>query len=150
MTSSDGAFLFYLSAFLSAARSVRDVLRAEQPVAFRTWYPQWKASLADEHQARWEALRKQRIATFHLKGPDVSHRNEPISALEYLAAASREGMRIEISSPLGVPLPTFNKTVRTFSFSGSPEVVAESERFLQLSRQLVDDFVHHCERASAT
>jgi hypothetical protein len=42
----DDAAEFYLSAFLSAARSVTNVLESEEPI-YRQWSPAWQATLTE-------------------------------------------------------------------------------------------------------
>src|SRR5258706_6051871 len=47
MLSPAEAFEFYLSAFLSAARSVTFVLEAEEPEKYRAWSRTWRATLTE-------------------------------------------------------------------------------------------------------
>jgi hypothetical protein len=134
-------FQFYLSAFLSAGRSVTLVLQAEHKAKYDAWFCDWKATLSADQAALLVNFNEQRVASIHLKGARVIHSEELISGAEYLAAASLEGENIELSSPPGVPLPSFRKVVRSFSFDGAQSEVAHSAgQYLALVQQLVADF----------
>ena len=143
-------FHFYLSAFLSAGRSVSFALQAEQKDNYDAWFPEWKAALSKDQATLLANFNEERIATVHRKGARVAHGEDLISGAEYLAAASLEGSNIEISGPLGVPLPTFRKVVRSFSFDGAPsEVVQSSGEYLALIHKLVADFENHYASSTA-
>jgi hypothetical protein len=134
-------FHFYLSAFLSAGRSVTLVLQAEHKAKYDAWFPDWKAALPMDQAALLVNFNEQRVATIHLKSARVIQGEEMISGAEYLAAASLEGADIEISGPPGVPLPTFRKVVRSFSFDGAQsEVLQSAGQYLALVQRLVADF----------
>ena len=137
-------FQYYLSAFLSAARSVGYALQAEEKAKYDAWYPGWEATLSVEEVALLRSFNKERVATVHKTGANVAHQTVRIPGHEYLAAAADEGAHIEISGPVGVPLPEFSKVVRTFTFGGvESEVVQTAARYLQLVARSVSDFTSH-------
>jgi len=145
------AFHYYLSAFLSAARSVGYALQAEQKEKYDAWYPSWEASLPQEQLALLRNFNRERVAAVHKRGAKVSHQVIPMPGSEYLAAASLEGIDIEISGPLGVPLPEFRKVVRTFSFEeAEPEVVQAAGKYLDVVARIVSDFAEHYSGSAAT
>jgi hypothetical protein len=53
-------FDWYLSAFLSAARSVTFVLQVEDKKHYDAWYPNWKNNLNNEDRALWEKMNEWR------------------------------------------------------------------------------------------
>ena len=74
---------FYLSAFLSAARSVTDFFERKQ----KAWWSQWKANRASKSPEDLRLLNqmtKQRDNEVHEEGADVAHRIEdvPLSKIE--------------------------------------------------------------------
>jgi hypothetical protein len=61
-------FEFLLSAFLTAGRSVRDVLEKEYP-PYRAWYPTWKKTkLRSEESQLFKFMQKQRNIEVHELG----------------------------------------------------------------------------------
>lgn len=136
------AFGFYLSAFLSAGRSVTLALQAEQKQKYDAWFPEWLDSLNDEEKILLGHFNDQRVATVHKTGATIAHRVETISALEYLMAASREGVNIELWPGVpGTPLPTFQKVVRSFTIGENVSEVAKAcDVYAELLARLVADF----------
>jgi len=135
------AFQYYLSAFLSAGRSVGFALQAENKALYDAWYPSWEASLSHEQVALLRNFNKERVATVRKTGANIEHQVVPISGQEYLLAAATEGEDIQISGPVGVPLPEFQKVVRTFAFGGSDaEVVLTAGAYLLLIQRCVAEF----------
>ena len=138
------AFQYYLSAFPSAARSVGYALQAEEKLKYDAWYPGWEGALSGEEVSLLRNFNRERVATVHKKGANVAAQTIRISGYEYLAAASLEGADIEISGPVGVPLPEFSKVVHNFSFGGvESEVVEAAGRYLELVARSVNDFTKH-------
>ena len=138
------AFHFYLSAFLSAARSVTFALQAEHKERYDAWFPAWKKALSNDQTSLLTNFNDERIAAVHQKGARVTQGEELISGAEYLAAASLEGVHVEVSGPLGVPLPTFRKLAMSFSFDGAAaEVIQSAATYLDLVQKLVRDFENH-------
>ena len=132
---------YYLSAFLSAARSVTFALQAEEKAAYDAWYPEWETTLSEEDVSLWRGFNKERVAAVHKTGANVSHHLVRIPVHEYLAAVSMEGANIEISGPIGEPLGEFNKVVRTFTFSGTESEVADAAgRYLRLLERVINEF----------
>ena len=64
-------FGYYLSAFLSAARSVTFVLQAEDKDHYDALYSAWEAGLAEADLKLWRHVNDQRVAEVHRKGADV-------------------------------------------------------------------------------
>lgn len=136
------AFGFYLSAFLSAARSVSLVLQTEHKQKYDEWFLGWKESLPTDEQALLTNFNEQRVATVHRKGAEVAHRSEAISQSEFFLAAALEGAQVHIwTGPPGTPLPQFYRSVRSFNFDGEEaEVVQACGRYLAVVSDLVKSF----------
>lgn len=120
------AFGFYLSAYLSAGRSVTFTLQAEHKQEYDEWFPGWAAGLTDEQRALLSHFNDLRVDAVHRVGVDVSHRQVQIPMYEYLMAATREGAKIQIWHPPGVPAPPQHRIVRTFVSGGSEHDVVEA------------------------
>src|SRR5207249_2777260 len=72
---------FYLSAFLSAARSVTDFFEKRNQKA---WWGQWRANRSPDDLQLLNQMTKQRDNEVHEDGADVAHRIEdvPLSKIE--------------------------------------------------------------------
>lgn len=73
---------FYLSAFLSAARSVTFVLEAEEPIRYPQWSPVWR-------ELRTEGERKL-LTRFTVARNRAVKRETPVVAEDYLASAAND------------------------------------------------------------
>jgi hypothetical protein len=136
------AFEFYLSAFLSAARSVTFVLQAEQKEKYDTWFKQWRETLPNEENELLDYANEQRVQAVHRMGPQVEFSSEALSMPEFLLAGARQGMRIEIhNGPLSNPPPQFQRLVRNFEIGGTKSEVAHvCEKYLAVVSNLVTAF----------
>ena len=137
-----GAYEFYLSAFLSAARSVTYVLQAEQKDKYDAWCPAWRNALPPAELSLLVFFNEQRVHTVHRKGAEVALGCEPLSLHEYLASASREGAHVEIwNGPLGNPPPTFSRTIRSFRLAEKEvEATQACKDYFAVIAKLVDAF----------
>jgi hypothetical protein len=146
------AFECYLSAFLSAARSVTWVLQAEQKQGYDTWYPVWKDALSVDERDLLSHFNEQRVQAVHRAGAEVNRGTESLTMHEFLSAASRQGMHIEIwNGPIGNEQPTFSRPIATFKVNGTDaEVVEVCSQYLALLTRLVEEFTHHYENERAT
>ena len=77
-------FEFYLSAFLSAARSVTSFFEHNQ----KAWWSQWRANMSPDDRQLLNRMRTQRDNEVHEEGADVAHRIEevPLSKIETASA----------------------------------------------------------------
>lgn len=121
------AFVYYLSAFVSAGRSVTLVLQVEHKQKYDEWFPNWEARLPEAQRALLEHFNAQRVATIHQLGIDVTHQLTEVSSAEYFLAVAREGVNVQIwHGPPGTPPPQFHKVVRTFAVGGTQTDVMEA------------------------
>src|SRR6266700_7415675 len=70
-------FEFYFSAFLSAGRSVRDVLSSENH-SYKDWHPDWKSKLQPEESQLFDFMQQQRNLEVHRLGAETQESVEMI------------------------------------------------------------------------
>jgi hypothetical protein len=135
------AFGYYLSAFLSAARSVQWVLKTEQRDKYDEWVTDWDKSRSGDDLDLWRHFNKQRVETVKRKGTDVTQRSEVISHSELFS--TRGGSQVHVSGGVpGTPLPEFYRLVSSFKFGDDEmEVVQACGKYLALMHKLVESFV---------
>ena len=135
-------FEFYLSAFLSAARSVTFALQAERKEHYDSWFPKWKSALPAEESTLLTFFNNQRVAVVHSTGADVTYGSESISLSDYLSRAWQQSEDIEISNGvMGNPAPTFHRPRRSFEVGGTNyEVVPACTKYVELVAKLVQAF----------
>ena len=137
-------FGYYLSAFVSAARSVTFALQCEHKPEYDAWFPAWKNSLENDKRALLEEFNAHRIAEVHQGGMAITHELAEISMAEYYLAASSEGVQVHIFTPFGVPRPKFHRAVRTLSLGGTQaEVMGATGTYFALLTDLVNAFQAH-------
>jgi len=146
------AFGFYLSAFLSASRSVTLVLQAERKAQYDTCFKNWKDALPKEQQDLLTQFNEQRVATIHKKGAAVTSKVEEISLSEFFLAVAKEGAHIEISGGIpGTPAPPQYRTGHRLIFNGTElDAVQACGQYVALLSQLVTSFAERFPDESAT
>ena len=138
------AFDFYLSAFLSAARSVTFALQTEQKERYDRWFPSWRDALPPDEKELLVHFNGQRVQAVHRTGADVALGSEPLSLHEYLAAASLQGAQVEIwNGPPGNPPPQFSRPARAFNLAGTEiEVTQACTQYFGVVAKLVESFIN--------
>jgi hypothetical protein len=129
---------FYLSAFLSAARSVTDFFERKQ----KAWWSQWKANRASKSPEDLRLLNqmtKQRDNEVHEKGADVSHQVEdvPLSKIE-----TPLGLHAAYAPSFGEPWGEVKvgRKVYYFMLGGKAVPVIETcQRYVGLLERAVED-----------
>jgi hypothetical protein len=125
---------FYLSAFLSAARSVTDFFESH------AWWSHWKASQSPEDLRLLNQMTKQRDNEVHKKGADVSHQVEdvPLSKIE-IPSALHAAYGSSFGEPWGEVKVGMN--VYYFMLEGKSVLVIETcKRYVALLERAVEDF----------
>jgi hypothetical protein len=145
------AFGFYLSAFVSAGRSVSLALQAEHKEKYDDWFPTWEASLTEDQRSLLKHFNTHRVATIHQRGIEVSHELPEVSSPEFFLAVAREGANVQIWHGLpGTPTPPFHRVVRTFVVGGTQtEVMAACGLYLEVVAKLVKAFTERYADAAA-
>jgi hypothetical protein len=75
------AFAFYLSAFLTATRSVQWVLQKERGIKegrYQAWLNKWKANQGEDERVLLDRMIKQRDAEVHQVGTDTTQQIEQV------------------------------------------------------------------------
>jgi hypothetical protein len=143
------AFAYYLSAFVSAARSVGYVLQKEEKKKYDVWFPSWERSLTSEERKLLKFMNRQRVAEVHSEGAETTAELEYIPIVELRQdrfGHPAYGLHVfEPPLPLGQPPstpPSIGRPVHYFTIDGNPEKVVEvCGLYLQLSERLVHDFI---------
>ena len=154
--SDDEKFGFYLSAFLSASRSVQDVLGAEfiqsakdkaQKGKRRPWYkdwlPKWEDGLDADDKRYWDFANDQRQAEIHEQGAKTHPIFKYISILEIPPDnPGHPAYGHHYFAPPGTPPPEVKQTVYVFERDANKgeEVIEVCERILALCEKMVTDF----------
>ena len=130
---------FYLSAFLSAARSVTDFFERKQ----KAWWSQWKANRASKSPEDLRLLNqmtKQRDNEVHEKGSDVSHQVEdvPLRKIE-----TPSGLHAAYAPSFGEPWGEVKVGMKVYYFmlgGKAVPVIETCQRYVGLLERAVEDF----------
>jgi hypothetical protein len=132
-------FDFYLSAFLSAARTVDYRLRHEQGAAYEPWREKWDLTLTPEQSALIEFLIKDRNVEVHARGSRRSVAQEEIKVGH---SYSDKSGTIEVVGPPGMPPSTIYKPTYNFTIAGvERRAVDACKEYLQLLTRMVSEFM---------
>ena len=135
---------FYLSAFLSAGRSVGDFINAEEGARYREWFAERRRALSDDERELLELTNDQRIQSVHVAGPNVQSNVTRVSMYELQREIEQRGGSLEIhpggvpGSPL--PMPEIDRT--TLSFSRRPDFTVSEVcgRYFELLGRLLIEY----------
>jgi hypothetical protein len=141
-------FEFYLSAFLSAGRSVTFVLQVGDKARYDAWFPGWKSALPDSDQELLQFMNDQRVSELHQLGAAVEGVIEevPMSVIERdrdhtHPAYGPHLFGIHQGDPPGIPEPTMGRRAHYFNAGGVREKAIETcKRYAGLLEKLVQDF----------
>lgn len=134
---------FYLSAFLSAARSVTFALQHEEKDRYDAWFPSWFAQRGVEDQELLNFLKTQRNYAEKRGGADVEFDWEYILVtLLPIENRAHPAYGFTWSGVPGAPPPAVGIPVHSFqSPRGDSEVVPTCQRYVGILAELVQDFV---------
>jgi hypothetical protein len=135
---------FYLSAFLSAARSVGDAIDTEEGQPYRDWFTRRKALLTADQAELLKFTNSQRIQAVHVRGPDVQTNTRLVPIYELQRELEERGGLLEVH-PGGVPgaplpMPQAERTTLAFRDYPGKGVLAICERYLALLTRLVNEY----------
>jgi hypothetical protein len=141
-------FGFYLSAFLSAARSVTWVLQNESKGRYDAFYPGWlKALTADDHELLVK-MNDQRVNEVHKLGVTVSAEERVIPIFE-VRETGVDGVKVS-SAARPQPRSTISVPTWRLTLSGTPsELIDLCLRYVDLLKVLLDEFTLLFEDSSA-
>jgi hypothetical protein len=133
-------FEFYLSAFLSAARSVTGFFEKKNQLKRKAWWSQWKAGIPVADRQLLNQMIKQRDNEVHEKGADVLHHMEdvPLSKIE-----TPSGLHAAYIASFGEPWGEVQVGVKVYYFTlGGKEVnvIETCQRYVGLLERTVEEF----------
>ena len=131
---------FYLSAFLASARSVGDVICAEQGDHYRQWFAQRKQTLVADEEKILKVTNAQRIATIHIRGPAIKNRSKTVPLYELQAEMQRKGGDLQYSHLPGTPAPTTERTWLAFADYPTENTVDVCGRYMNLMIRLLSEY----------
>ena len=131
---------FYLSAFLSAARSVGDTIVAEEGEPYLEWYRVRRPNLTPEEDQLLRFTATQRVQTVHVRGADVLQNIKQVPLHELQRELEAKGGRIDVWGPPGTPQPQVPKY--TLEFAAHPGIQATRicRQYLQLMERLLAEY----------
>lgn len=132
---------FYLSAFLSASRSIDNRLRRENGATYLAWRTAWDARLSQEHHELIKAMVDDRNLEVHESGSaaDPRQSQRPVGPGTYDLGP---GGRTEVVGPPGVfPLATFVGTELWLNVAEKDRRVLEvCAEYLTLLEEMIEGF----------
>jgi hypothetical protein len=135
---------YYLSAFLSAARSVSFYLRKELKARYEAWFPAWMESLTDDERDLLQHHNQQRVLAVHVSGPEISSTvtTEPLgqSGDRFDHPELGAGFIFSTSSVPNTGGVTISRLTHHFGESPADDVTVSCERYLALLTRLLSDF----------
>lgn len=137
---------YFLSAFLSAARSVTFVLEAEQKTLYNSWFPTWLSGRSTEDQELLSFMNDQRVREVHVRGAKTTTRVEWVPVTEVPTERGRHpAYGFHWSGPPGVPPPEVGRQVLHFEIDEAvgEEITERCQRYLNLLDELVAEFLKH-------
>jgi hypothetical protein len=133
-------FDYYLSAFLSAGRTVDCRLRHEQPAIYPEWRTRWDASsLGPQENSLIKFMVDDRNDEVHESG---SSRSVAQEGIEFPIGAHRiEGGMIDIGGPPGMPPAVVYKPTYSFTIDGAERKARDAcASYLALLQRMVAQF----------
>jgi hypothetical protein len=133
-------FRFYLSAFLSAGRSVTFRLQNEVGGRYRPWFDEWLMRQSEDERKFLTFMNDQRRAEVHMLGSETTQQTEMVPLHLTDRSVGRHPAHMSSSSaPPGTPHTTIGVVAHAFTESGERTVVAGG-RYLELLDGLVSDY----------
>jgi hypothetical protein len=132
-------FDYYLSAFLSAGRTVDYRLRHEHETIYKPWRAAWNAQLTPRDDGLIKFMVDDRNEEVHESG---SRRSVGQEGVEFPIGSHRtnEGL-IEISGPPGTPPAVVYRPTYSFTIDGTERKATEACRgYLALLQRMVTEF----------
>lgn len=129
---------FWLSAFLSAGRSVDYWLRHEFPASYPHFFRTWEAALPTDCKDLPAFIHDDRADEVHEGG---SQRIESHVSIPFSRTYKDAGGTVTIVAPIGAGPPYIFRPRREYVINGMKEDVRlVCKRYLDLLRKLIDDF----------
>jgi hypothetical protein len=145
------AFEFYLSAFLSAARSVTFALENEETTKYKEWRATWQTLLTAEEVKFIEAMVEQRNIAQKQGGVPVTVDWEFVPMIKAKRDDRGQPMYgLQWFGPVTAPMPQIGQPVYSIALgTGDVEAIATCERYLSVLERLVAHFLEKYASGSA-
>jgi hypothetical protein len=135
-------FSYYLSAFLSAGRSVTFFLENEQSASYKAWFqPVWMKNLPPEESQFMDFMNAQRVAAVHCLGAETQ---EDVTMVPLAHALAHDLNPLYLAyADTGAPgaISEIGQNVYYFGVNGKQEKAVDvCRRYLDLLVRLVTDF----------
>jgi hypothetical protein len=133
---------FYLSAFLSAGRSVTFAMSKDAGKSTAEWTSAWIEQLPSEDDKKFMGFfNDQRVNTVHKGFLDVEEFVTTVSAADFAREIALGGGATSfVTSPSGTPQPSFDRTELKFKGLPDASVIAHGRHYIKLVKALVADF----------
>lgn len=135
---------YFLSAFLSAARSVTLYLQVEQKARYDAWSPEWLKALSDDERQLLKHHNEQRRLAIHRLGPEIEAAitQVPLGFMAKFDHPEFGSGRFfgTASTQLGGSPATIGRQTLSFKMPHDVDVTASCSRYLILLRRLIADF----------
>ena len=129
---------FYLSAFLSAGRSVDYRLRHEQGATYSTFWVSWDNALSPYEQRVMKFMANDRNFEVHESG---SNRAELENRIPVYGSYQDKSGKVTVSAPPGTPPAEIIKPTYSFTIDGQQVPVLEAcRKYIELLDRLVADY----------
>jgi hypothetical protein len=137
------AFVYFLSAFLSAGRSVTFALQNEEKEKYDAWFQLWWNAQTPEDRDLMDALKLQRNVEQKQGGAKTTVEWQYIPITEVRRdERGHPAYGIHWFAPPDTPLPQVGRLVHSFELAGSKaEVTAACKRYVDLLEKLVREFI---------
>jgi hypothetical protein len=134
---------FYLSAFLSAARSVTFALRVEESEKYESWFEPWRATQSQEDQDLLRFMNLQRRDEAHKAGASVTTEWEFISLQDVpTERRAHPAYGIHMWAPPGAEPPRIGVPRLSFSQDGhARDAVEICDLYAGILERLIRDFL---------
>jgi len=145
------ASAFFLSAFLSAARSVGDYIEREGGDAYRAWWEMRKKTVTDAQRALLGFTNEQRVKSVHISGPEIDRTEEWVPAAQAQREIAVEGGTAVFfsSAPQSASATRVWRTVIRFTRFPDRPIVEVCREYLDLLKSIVDEYAVHLQSRHA-
>jgi hypothetical protein len=131
-------FRYYLNAFLSAARSVRDVLRSEENDKYHAWCGSWNAQITETDDALFTLATKMRNSSVHEGHIEMTSRTEEVPIRETYDPGFQYHRRFANWSQQQA---WTIREVQYVELEGTErDVVTVCEQYIDVLTRMIDDF----------
>jgi hypothetical protein len=136
------AFWHYLSAFISAARSVPWVVQNEEKAKYDAWLPKWNDRLTNEERELLKFTSQRRVDETKRKGADTSVNWKYVSIYELPTEQYRMSEGSAFPPPLTLKDARLSRfPVHSFEQGDKPNVLETCKNYLAYLEKFVEAFV---------